>query len=98
MIDSSSTAATIKLEEIDSNETTQEKQELSKDTSDTSAPKAKRRKSLKDSQLKIKILELIDQGAKVFFNNNKQIITFVKIRFLFSIRTNLYFFIIRLTA
>lgn len=65
MIDSSSTAATIKLEEIDSNETTQEKQELSKDTSDTSAPKAKRRKSLKDSQLKIKILELIDQGAKV---------------------------------
>ena len=54
------------LEEFTTKSTIQKKQKASKDESEISAPKAKRRKSLKDSQLKIKILELIDQGAKVF--------------------------------
>ncbi len=66
MVDSSGSEKTIKLEPSIDNISTGETQELPKDTFETSTTKTKRRKSLKDSQLKIKILELIDQGAKVF--------------------------------
>lgn len=65
MVDSSGSEKTIKLEPSIDNISTGETQELPKDTFETSTTKTKRRKSLKDSQLKIKILELIDQGAKV---------------------------------